>query len=212
MKKGSVLGGFVVIAMIFLTVISTGCGSKSGKRQPSSIGTEFQNFHISGIDTIWTGKISLWKYDSKVGHVSAWFDGNKDGVSSLPFIGDENTINSLMDKDLDSVGIKRNWKDNGAGGYYQELKFVEFYSGTKYNPGDKVFVMPDAMNVNFDSTGTISYLSVDSYVGDIKSIEINPNIGIDFILDILESKTRPVIQGEYMDQTFRMVTYSVSSK
>lgn len=210
MKKTMFFGLIIAIAIFF-----TACNSKSGKLQPSvsTSDIEFQNFYVAGYDTIFTGEVISWEYNSRKDEVKVIFDGNSDGKGVFVFGNQKQMrdVDLLLVHSLDSIGVKKTWKLDNAGDSSVRFVIQDYYwDKPKYTDGDKIFINPDMMSISFDENGKINYADITSFTGDIKTVEIGGATST-VIKGILDSEIgRPLIEAEYKDGSFRLVSYSVN--
>ncbi len=201
-------GGFFAIAVFFLT--TTSCGGKSdnldeGTTLPVSQAGEFIHQKISGYDTIYTGSILSWSLDSKTNEVSARFDGNGDRTGAL-VKGTIDDVYGLLSEATDSVGIKYVKGANPSSSYW---KIQEFYSGPKYVDGQTAYFNPDILDISFDENGRIVNASVTSFVGDCKSVNIDPVLAPDVIKDILNASSPALIGVKYQNDGWEFMSITV---
>lgn len=201
MKKiASFFGGFTAIAIIFLTLVfTTGCGSKSGHRdekivtEPVTLGGELVHSIKSGNDTIYTGEILSWSYDSRTGEVSALFSGNGDRIG-IQVKGTNQDVYGLLSQATDSIGIKH--AGGAKGSVMDYYKIAEFYSGPKYVDGQTAYFEPDMIEIFF-SNGSVSDFNITSFVGDYKSVDIQPTNDNYILEEILRPGAHPLIGVKY---------------
>lgn len=207
MKKSSMFFGLIIAIAIFFTA----CNSKSGHldEKPTSapiyLGGELLHPKIIGLDTLYTGKILNWSYDSKTGEVKAFFDGNGDRLGII-VKGKMDDVHGLLSTATDSVGIKHVWDGDGMGSVWDYWIIQEFYSGPKYDEGQTVYFNPDMLDISFDANGRITNATVASFVGDYKFASIDSKIAPEIINKMISSTSSPLIGAKYKNDGWEFMS------